>query len=188
MCRKHACSACCLDAQPTLRKWLGIFIHILLGPSGLDTRGARAQCLTGCVPGPLALLQTRLYLKATAFGVELERCEEEVWPPRKHLLSVLVAQDSLCRLAAWICEVRLLGAPAPQRVSCNQRIRFAIRIHFSSLPGVLSKPPFEELTPHSVLFLANLCLPSIFMADHFVRELSTKQALLPLCAPSTTEA
>ena len=37
-------------------------------------------------------------------------------------------------------------------------------------------------------FSAHLCIPSIFIADHFERELSTKQALLPLCALHTAEA
>lgn len=48
-------------------------------------------------------------------------------------------------------------------------------------------PRLEDTAPHSVLLPAHLCVSSIFIADHFVRELSTKQALLLLCALCTAE-
>lgn len=45
------------------------------------------------------------------------------------------------QVTARVYRTRLLGAAAPQPVSPNQRIRFSIKINFSSLADVLAKPP-----------------------------------------------
>lgn len=55
----------------------------------------------------------------------------------------------------------------------------------SAVPSL--SPRLEDTAPRSVLLPAHLCVSSIFIADHFIRELSTKQPLLLLCALCTTE-
>ena len=131
-------SAFCPDAQPTIRKLLGIFIPILLGPSGLDT--LMSDWLHPWPSGPL----TGLGLSEGLWGrKELGTHEEEVELHRKHPLSTpggTGLPGQVGRLES-IKPDFLLGPLPPQPVSCNQIIRFSIEINFFSLSGALWKPP-----------------------------------------------
>lgn len=142
-CRKHVCSAFCPDARPTIRKLLGIFIPILLGPSGLDTGGARALTSDWLHPWPSGPL-TGVGLSEGLWGrKELGTHEEEAGLHRKHLLST-PGGTGLSGQVGRLESIKpgfLLGPLPPQPVSCNQIIRFSIEINFSSLSGALWTPP-----------------------------------------------
>lgn len=167
------CSAWRPDAWPSLGSCLEFYPH-LAGAICFVYQRSLGRDMRRDLASLQALSGAQSHVKVMGFcsRKELGRQEEEGVP----MTLFGCHRNPQAGWQDWVGHMRFWEPHS----ECSQR-------DDSSSTRLLAKPWLEDTAPHSAPLLAHLCIPSIFIADHFVRELSTKQALLLRCAPCAAE-